>query len=174
MVRIGLDFPKGYIFKEEIDSFRAYIFSGSLSIIMVIAFSKAYLSLKEHLPSISKWLSQLEISLIALALLGLIYPSYNIVYIILAILVPVAILLFYAGVKDWLLGSQTAKYYILAWSTLFISSVIYAFLQLGYVDSGPISEHLIPVPYTHLTLPTNRELINSRPRYTLKNTTDID
>ena len=110
--------------------------------VFAVEFSARLLSLKDTLPTVFKMLRGVEFIIVFAAILTGPIPywlSFGVVIIYVGCIAAVA--LFLSGLYLWHGGSETARYYCIAFSTFILGCVVFAASKVGWVDPTIWSEY---------------------------------
>ncbi|MGV3667895.1 MAG: 7TM diverse intracellular signaling domain-containing protein [Leptospira bouyouniensis] len=116
-----------------------------LSCITGIIFTNNYLSLKKHLPKVSK-LMWVWVGILVLFSGVTFFLSYRIAMVTSILLtVPTALLLVYSGTYTYLANVRTARYYLISWLFFLLGVLLYSLKSLGFLSDNNITRWTIQI-----------------------------
>ncbi|MCP4397151.1 MAG: PAS domain S-box protein [bacterium] len=121
----------------------------ALTMVFALNFAMTFLQTKLYTPTLHRCLLGLRLPFFLFAMLSAL-QQINVVQAGLAVLlIPTIFVLMMAGVYAWRKGYQPARYYILAWSMLWLNMMTLAAHVLGLLDT---TEHLQIAPFTAIVM----------------------
>jgi PAS domain S-box-containing protein len=117
----------------------------SLAMIFALHFAMSFLQTKVYTPTLHRVLSGMRAPFLLLAVIWM-FQQFQWIHVWLAGFAAVTIIfIMVAGVQAWLKGYKAARYYILAWSMVWLNVIVFALhmLRLIYVPN-----HLQFVPFS--------------------------
>ncbi|TGL72153.1 7TM diverse intracellular signaling domain-containing protein [Leptospira jelokensis] len=116
-----------------------------LSCITGVIFTNNYLSLKKHLPKISK-LIWVWVGILVLFSCITFFLSYRIAMVTSILLtVPTALLLVYSGTNTYIANVRTARYYLISWAFFLLGVLLYSLKSLGFLSDNNITRWTIQI-----------------------------
>jgi two-component system, sensor histidine kinase LadS len=104
-----------------------------LCIVFAVQFIRHFLHVGEHLPRVDtllRWLFRVYIALVPLALLA----DYTVMlYVAVISSIAVAVLFTVASIRILLMGNRPARYYVIAWTLFWTSTVVFGLKIMGLV-----------------------------------------
>ncbi|EMJ85948.1 7TM diverse intracellular signaling domain-containing protein [Leptospira meyeri] len=116
-----------------------------VSCITGLIFSDNYLSLKKHLPKISKlmWLWAGILFLFSCATFFLSYRIAMVTSILLT--VPTALVMVFSGASTYLSNVRAARYFLISWSFFLTGVLLYSLKSLGFLPDNQITRWTIQI-----------------------------
>lgn len=116
-----------------------------VSCITGISFTNNYLSLKKHLPKISK-LMWIWVGFLFLFSGVTFFLSYRIAMVISILLtVPTALIMVFSGASTYLTNVRPARYYLISWSFFLLGVLLYSLKSLGFLPDNQITRWTIQI-----------------------------
>ncbi|XDD47537.1 7TM diverse intracellular signaling domain-containing protein [Leptospira sp. WS39.C2] len=116
-----------------------------LSCITGIIFTNNYLSLKKHLPRVSK-LMWVWVGILVLFSLVTFFLRYRLAMVTSILLtVPTALLLVYSGTYTYIANVRTARYYLISWAFFLFGVLLYSLKSLGFLSDNHITRWTIQI-----------------------------
>lgn len=120
------------------------LLSMSLSLATMLQFTRAFLELRTRLPlgdRLCRWLLLLSLCGIPAALL---FPYGPVVRALTLLVFPAGVLIYACGVLLWR-RYPPARYFLVAWTSLLLATMIYASVSLGWLPRLAITEYVIQI-----------------------------
>ncbi|EOQ88491.1 7TM diverse intracellular signaling [Leptospira yanagawae serovar Saopaulo str. Sao Paulo = ATCC 700523] len=116
-----------------------------LSCITGVIFTNNYLSLKKHLPKISK-LIWVWVGILVLFSVVTFFLTYRIAMVTSILLtVPTALLLVYSGTYTYIANVRTSRYYLISWAFFLLGVLLYSLKSLGFLSDNNITRWTIQI-----------------------------
>ncbi|ABZ93604.1 Conserved hypothetical protein [Leptospira biflexa serovar Patoc strain 'Patoc 1 (Ames)'] len=116
-----------------------------LSCITGIIFTNNYLSLKKHLPKVSK-LMWIWVGMLILFVGVSFFLRYRVAMVASILMtVPTALLLVYSGTYTYLSKVRTARYYLISWAFFLLGVLLYSLKSLGFLSDNHITRWTIQI-----------------------------
>lgn len=116
-----------------------------LSCITGIIFTNNYLSLKKHLPKVSK-LMWIWVGMLILFVGVSFFLRYRVAMVASILMtVPTALLLVYSGTYTYLSKVRTARYYLISWAFFLLGVLLYSLKSLGFISDNHITRWTIQI-----------------------------
>ncbi|PJZ44093.1 7TM diverse intracellular signaling domain-containing protein [Leptospira brenneri] len=115
------------------------------SCITGILFTDNYLSLKKHLPKISK-LMWVWVGILFLFSGITFFLSYRVAMVTAIFLtVPSALIMVFSGATTYLMNVRTARYFLISWSFFLLGVLLYSLKSLGFLPDNHITRWTIQI-----------------------------
>ncbi|EMY63259.1 7TM diverse intracellular signaling domain-containing protein [Leptospira terpstrae] len=117
----------------------------SVSCITGISFTNNYLSLKKHLPKISRlmWIWVGFLFMFSVITFFLSYRTAMVISILLT--VPTALIMVFSGTSTYLTNVRPARYYLISWSFFLLGVLLYSLKSLGFLPDNQITRWTIQI-----------------------------
>lgn len=117
----------------------------SVSCITGISFTNNYLSLKKHLPKISR-LMRIWVGFLFMFSVITFFLSYRTAMVISILLtVPTALIMVFSGTSTYLTNVRPARYYLISWSFFLLGVLLYSLKSLGFLPDNQITRWTIQI-----------------------------
>lgn len=116
-----------------------------VSCITGISFTNNYLSLKKHLPKISRlmWIWVGFLFMFSVITFFLSYRTAMVISILLT--VPTALIMVFSGTSTYLTNVRPARYYLISWSFFLLGVLLYSLKSLGFLPDNQITRWTIQI-----------------------------
>ena len=118
-------------------------FASNMTMVFFALFSNEFLSMRKTLPHISMVMKGLSIFCLTNAMLSFVVEYQIAVQVAVATLLVCLLVSFYAGVVLFRKGYKPARYFIIAFTTLILGTVIWALNKMGMTDRIFLTEYSI-------------------------------
>lgn len=106
-------------------------------------FTQSFIQTRIYTPRLHLFLTLIAVATLINSILVLVL-SYRVSITISAVLNSICCTAFvYAGVAAFLQGCRQARFYLMAWTVLLVSTVVYALKLLGFIPTNPFIEHIV-------------------------------
>lgn len=107
--------------------------------IFVLKFSQRILALKKHSPGTHQFFNVVVLVMCLGAFASVLLPNQIVIRPIIFGAIVAACLMLFAGGRESLRGSVTAKWFLLAWSSLLLGSLILAMMSMGWLPANIVT-----------------------------------
>ncbi|MBF0237409.1 MAG: response regulator [SAR324 cluster bacterium] len=141
----GYAFP--LFWPDSPDWFNNVLIWSTTSIALFVAlFSRSFLKTSQYTPQIHKFLFVWAVSILFTAIITLSLSKYSWFFFGLTVLVFIgAILIITAGIRCWLKGNRSAWYFLLAWGSLILGTILFFLKIAGILTSSILIENSVQV-----------------------------
>jgi diguanylate cyclase (GGDEF)-like protein len=115
------------------------------TLIWAILFTQSFLELKKESPTLNTVLNLLIIICILGVILAFYLPYFVTIRLSITITVVCVLMACFVGIKTWLQGVVTARFFVIAWTTLLISVLLYCLNKFGFIPRNYITENAMQI-----------------------------
>ncbi len=116
-----------------------------VTLFWAILFTQSFLELKKESPILNIVYRMLIICCISVVLVALNFPYFVAIRVAITITVVCVLLVFVTGIKTWLKGVATARFFVIAWTTLLISVFLYCLNKFGFLPRNYVTENAMQI-----------------------------